>query len=162
MNENPYSAPSADTTIIPDDKGDLCEMEWKALEKLYYRSCNVSGLVALMCLGVLLYGGVLLSSNTFEGAVAIFMYALLVFYVACIVGLVNRTAWGRGLGIFVCIFSLLNIPLGTIIGLMGLFAFFKAPELFGEGRITHKAVKEAFNKRKKMRKEEKKAAKRAR
>lgn len=162
MSENPYSAPSADTTIIPEDQGDLLNMEWKALEKLYYRSCNVSGLVALMCLGVILYGSILLTSNVFEGGLAILMYAMLAFYIASIIGLYNRTSWGRGLGIFVCILSLLNIPLGTIIGIMGLFAFFKAPELFGENRITHKAVKEAFNKKKKMRKEEKRAAKRAR
>ena len=88
-----------------------------------------------------------------------FTYTLIVFHIACIIGLIGRASWGRKLGIFVCLISLIYIPLGTIIGIMGLFAFFKAPELFGEGRITHKEIKETYNTRKKMMKDEKKASK---
>jgi hypothetical protein len=160
MSENPYSAPLAETNIEPDEKNDLYKMDWKVFQKLYYRSCNVSGLVALMSLGVALYGGLAISTDVFNEGYALFIYALIGFYIACIIGLIGRTAWGRRLGIFVCCISLINIPIGTLIGLMGLFAFLKAPELFGEGRITHKELKETFNARKKMIKAEKKAAKR--
>jgi hypothetical protein len=114
-----------------------------------------------MCIGVTLYGGIVIAGDFFEGGIALFIYALIGFYIACIIGLIGRTSWGRKLGIFVCCISLINIPLGTIIGIMGLFAFFKAPELFGEGRLTHKELKKTFSTRKKMIKEEKKAAKRS-
>ena len=60
------------------------------------------------------------------------------------VGLLKRTSWGRICGIVVCVISLINIPLGTLIGVMGLFAFVKAKELFGPERITHEEVKTAF------------------
>lgn len=54
-----------------------------------------------------------------------------------------RLPW-RICGIVVCVISLINIPLGTLIGVMGLFAFVKAKELFGPERITHEEVKTAF------------------
>lgn len=61
------------------------------------------------------------------------------------------------MGIITCSLSVLNIPLGTIIGIAGLFAFIKAPELFGQNRVTHKSLKQEF----KNRKQAAKAAKQA-
>jgi hypothetical protein len=61
-----------------------------------------------------------------------------------VVGLFKRTAWGRILGIIVCVISLINIPIGTAIGAFGLFAFFGAPELFGSNRVTHRELKTEF------------------
>ena len=56
------------------------------------------------------------------------------------------------MGIIVCILTLINIPLGTVIGVVGLFAFIKAPNLFGSGRVLHKDLKTEFKLRKKARK----------
>ena len=39
---------------------------------------------------------------------------------------------------------LVSIPFGTLIGIVGLFAFFKAKELFGPDRIHHRDLKIAF------------------
>ena len=39
---------------------------------------------------------------------------------------------------------LLSIRFGTLIGIVGLFAFFKAKELFGPDRIHHRDLKIAF------------------
>jgi hypothetical protein len=39
-----------------------------------------------------------------------------------------------------------------VIGVVGLFAFIKAPNLFGSGRVLHKALKAEFKLREKARK----------
>ena len=39
---------------------------------------------------------------------------------------------------------LLSIRFGTLIGIVGLFAFFKAKELFGPDRIRHRNPKITF------------------
>jgi hypothetical protein len=41
------------------------------------------------------------------------------------VGILKRKAWGRVLGIIVSILGLLNFPLGTLIGIYGLFVLFQ-------------------------------------
>jgi len=64
-----------------------------------------------------------------------------------------RSNWGRVMGIIACAFMLLRIPIGTIIGIMGLVAFIKAKELFGPDRITHAEVKRAFKQAKRERKQ---------
>jgi hypothetical protein len=56
------------------------------------------------------------------------------------------------MGIIVCVLTLINIPLGTLIGIVGLFAFIKAPNLFGPGRVLHKDLKTEYKLRKKARK----------
>lgn len=78
------------------------------------------------------------------GGLRLFFLGLLVFYVFAIVGTLKRTSWGRVLGIICCCLMLINVPIGTIIGVIGLFAFIKAKELFGPERITHAEVKQAF------------------
>ena len=41
------------------------------------------------------------------------------------VGILKRKAWGRVLGIIISILGLLNFPLGTLIGIYGLFVLFQ-------------------------------------
>jgi hypothetical protein len=77
---------------------------------------------------------------------------LALFYLVAIIGMLKRTSWGRVMGIIVCILTLINIPLGTLIGIVGLFAFIKAPNLFGPGRVPHKDLKTEYKLRKKARK----------
>ncbi len=146
--ENPYAAPKSNTIFSESSNDRLEALNFEQVKKLYYRSCNVSGLVGLLCLGFMAIVGLLLFSEETESTFVALFVGLAVFYGLAIVGLFNRTSWGRVLGIIICILSLLQIPIGTIIGLMGLFAFFGSPELFGENRLTHKELKAEFNLRK--------------
>jgi len=151
MSENPYSAPKTEVLTENNYEGDnpLYKMDFKALQKLYYRSHNVSSIAGLMVLGVILIAFLTFKATDQDMHLNPFLLVLMVFYIVTIVGLILRSAWGRILGIIVCILSLFNLPLGTIIGIMGLFAFFKAPELFGDDRITHKDIKAVWKERKK-------------
>lgn len=150
--ENPDSAPlvkEAEATLEHPVLGDYTPAQ---LKKLYYRSCNVSAiafLIGLAVCGLLVLGFLIVTGNSPRGTAAdpgsaIIYLGFSAFYLAAFIGLVARTAWGRVLGIICCIFMLINIPIGLIIGLAGLFAFFGAKELFGAERITHKELKIAF------------------
>ena len=72
--------------------------------------------------------------------------------ICTIIGVLMLSEWGRILGITCCFLSLLIIPAGTIIGAVGLFAFFGSPELFGRNRIRHKDLEKEFYGRKKRKK----------
>jgi hypothetical protein len=72
------------------------------------------------------------------------LLALLAAHVVGIVGLVTRANWGRVVGGLLAIFSLLNVPIGTAIGIVALMAFFKGERLFGPDRITHRRLKAAM------------------
>lgn len=153
-NFNPYEAPKAKGLVDPSENdGSMLEtMDFKKLEKMYYRSHNVSGLAALMILGVLGIGFMLTRIQLDSTFMAIYI-GILAFNTVSIVGIIQRSAWGRILGIICCFLMLININvLSIIIGIMGLFAFFGAPELFGPERITHKELKEVYKRRKKERK----------
>ena len=153
-NFNPYEAPKAEGIVdVSENDGSLLEtMDFKKLEKMYYRSHNVSGLAALMILGVTVIT-VLLFSVQLEPMFKGIFFAVVVFNVITIIGIIQRSTWGRILGIIACFLMFLNLKiLSIIIGIMGLFAFFGAPELFGPDRITHKELKEVYKRRKKERK----------
>lgn len=152
---NPYSAPVVAEYAAGVEIPQFDQYTPAQLKKLYYRSCNVSCITFLMGLGCLLLSGIGINAmNDPDFAKALpmppagYLALGLLEGVAC-VGLVMRTSWGRVMGICLCILSLINIPIGTLIGLAGLFAFFGAKELFGDGRITHKSVKAAFKEMKK-------------
>jgi FtsH-binding integral membrane protein len=146
MNEtNPYSAPQTDVyanRIITDK---LQGLDFKQLKKLYHRSCNVNAITFLLGLGLIALAIVsILPDAEYETSMRFVFVGLTVFYAMAVVGLFKRTAWGRILGIIVCVISLINIPIGTAIGAFGLFAFFGAPELFGSNRVTHRELKTEF------------------
>lgn len=140
---NPYAAPVSSVSDLPLPSSLHGITDFAQLKKLYHRSCNVNGIAFLLGLGLVITAGVLaVQQHTDE--VKLILLALIAFYVPTIIGLYLRTSWGRILGIIACLLALINIPMGTIIGIMGLFAFFGAPQLFGPDRITHRAVKAQF------------------
>ena len=146
---NPYDAPEVDDLVSNEESSKFSQLNFKALQKLYYRSINVSTIAGLIILGTIGLIG-LTAQSTLAGRQFEVVYLLLsIAYVAASIGLVKRTKWGKVLGSIICCLMLLSIPLGTIIGIAGLVAFFKAPELFGKERITHKELKHEFKYRKK-------------
>ncbi len=85
----------------------------------------------------------------FGGPEIVIMAVLTVPFGIASFGLYKRENWGRILGIIGCFFTLLSIPIGTIIGVCGLFALFGSPELFGSSKLKHKELKLAFKAAKK-------------
>jgi len=146
MNEtNPYAAPETDVSVSRDVTDKLQGLDFKQLKKLYYRSCNVNAITFLLGLAVILLVVVSMLPDTGQETTMKWVFmGLAAFYASAAVGLFRRTAWGRILGIIVSLLSLINIPIGTVIGACGLFAFFGAPELFGANRITHRELKSEF------------------
>ena len=146
MNEtNPYSTPqvSVDTNHVATEK--LQGLDSAQIKKLYYRSCNVNAIAVILGLGFLILVIVSILPDARRGFAMRFGFGgLAVFYVVTIAGLFRRTAWGRILGIIACVTFLLNIPIGTAIGIFGLFAFIGAPNLFGSNRVTHRELKFEF------------------
>jgi thiol:disulfide interchange protein len=149
---NPYSAPQSDISaplVLDSQFGDL---DAKSFNKLYYRSCNVTAFAVLLLVAIVFLATAIFGPRYSN---AIPKYALIgacVFYLITSIGLFKRTSWGRIMGIIVSIISLISITLGTIIGIVGLFAFVKAPNLFGENKILHKDLKAEFKLRKKLKK----------
>lgn len=165
---NPYQAPTVAGRILAKQR-DYSELDDKALKKLFYRSSNVNAIAALMLLGgvftVSMYQG------TWDSAEAtdfpqetrrLMLLGVAVFQLIGFIGLASRTSWGKILGFVGCTLMLLNVLLGTIIGIVGLVALSKAPELFGPGRVTHKELKNEFKERKLRKKAEKREARLAR
>ncbi len=150
MNEpDPYAPPESEPpAVVTHSDSQFSHLEFAQLKKIYYRSCNVNAITVLLILGtVFLLGFALMPDNELAETRPLLL-VLSLFYGASVAGLVKRTSWGRILGIIVCILALINIPLGTLIGIFGLFAFFGAPELFGRDRVLHKDLKAAFKIRK--------------
>lgn len=153
MNEtNPYSAPQSEVSEPQVGSDQFKDLDFKQFKKLYYRSCNVNALVALLVLGLaFLVLAALMVGSKGELPQGVFI-GMAAFYAIAAAGLFKRTSWGRILGIIVCIISLISIPIGTAIGAFGLFAFFGAPQLFGRDRVTHAALKTEFKLRKAIQK----------
>jgi hypothetical protein len=155
---NPYSPPTSDISTAPDALSSFGELSDKELKKLYCRSCNVSAIAALLLLGLITMLGVTMMAEV-RDMLGYVMMGLSGLYVVAFIGIVLRTSWGRILGVIVSALSLLSLPIGTIVGAFGLFAFLGAPQLFGKNRIRHKNLKAEFKFRKKAAKEAKRAAK---
>ncbi len=139
---NPYTTPQADLSadVVASDR--FGGLEFKQLRKLYHRSCNVNAIAFLMALGFTAMAVMtLIPGGGNDTPMTLMFIGLTAFYAVALVGLFKRTGWGRILGIIVSILCLASIPIGTIVGVCGLFAFFGAPQLFGADRITHRELK---------------------
>ena len=172
QNINPDAAPDAAKFASPENplQGRLSKYSPQELKKLYYRSCNVSAISFLAIAGsafllVMLYNtGKMPGQETIEQMPGqeelkrffiTYIIALQVLgglqTIVAAIGLMMRTNWGRIIGIIVLSQNIYNVPMGTIVSVVGLFALFKAEELFGNDRITHKELKVALKELKKNR-----------
>ncbi|MBK1881640.1 hypothetical protein JIN85_04400 [Luteolibacter pohnpeiensis] len=152
---NPYAAPQVVDDAAFSANPNFADLDDKALKKLYHRSSNVNFIAGLIMLAIVFLVAIiptLSNSGGYEWWMTAIFCVVLVLYVVTAVGLVKRTNWGRTLGIIVSALSLINIPIGTIIGIAGLAAFISSPNLFGAGRVTHRELKAEFKERKRMKK----------
>ena len=145
MNVNdPYSAPK--TGLSPSVAGSdhIQAFDFKKIRKLYHRSCNVNAIAFFLALGIVFLVAVILMPNIGEDLSEGVLMGLAAVYIVALIGIFRRTSWGRIMGIIACIQFLIYIPIGSIIGIVGLFAFIGAPQLFGTNRVTHRELKSVF------------------
>ena len=149
---DPYNTPQS-AVLQEGAEIDYQAIEFSRLKKLYYRSVNLNVIAFLWLLGLgitlIMVAYSLLGSVAIGGPEIIIMAILTVPFGIAAFGLYKRENWGRILGIIGCFFTLLSIPIGTIIGICGLFALFGSPELFGSSKLKHKELKLAFKAAKK-------------
>ena len=139
--ENPY--------ITPETKQPESNMRSKQLKKLYLRSANLGTIAVLLIIGTLAYFFLLyIRSAVIDSTTAIIWGALGCFNLISAIALFKRPSWGKVCGIISCVLMLINIPIGTIIGIAGLVAISKSPELFGSRRFLHKDLKVEYKLRK--------------
>ena len=158
--DNAFAAPEVDEAARwPDEEdGHLGRLPFERLKKLYLRSCNVSGVAVLMILGAIYLIALpsLIPAEMPRNETALVFQTVLttlgILYLIGAVGIFLRARWGRIVGIIACVLMLANIPLGTIIGIIGLFAFIGAPKLFGPDRLRHGDLKQAYKAAKRERK----------
>jgi membrane-bound ClpP family serine protease len=150
MADNPFAAPKAFVRDAPID-APIPGMSPKEVRSLYFHSRNVWAVFVLNSLGLLALAFIALipafsSSGLGPGdaGTMLFVLGLVVLFSVLQYGLLVRTSWGRIGGIVMAVLSLVNIPLGTIVGIIALIAFIKGKVLFGPERITHREVKEAY------------------
>lgn len=170
MNDvNVYAPPQTDIRqSVPGINGGdaaLQDLNTKEVKKLYNNSRSIGALVFLWCLGAILmsfaaFGMIMGGRSTSAGQDDTPVAFLIVVFVgivainlAGVVGCWTRQGWGRVVGFILCALMLLNIPLGTIIGLFGLIALSGGARLFGPNRLTHQQLKAevAFRKKNNIR-----------
>ena len=112
-------------------------------------------IAVLLTLGLLIIVAAIFMDAGSLGFPAPVAIGIALFDLMVVIGLFIRSSWGMILGMVAGGFALISIPIGTIIGVMGLFAFIKAPTLFGPDRVLHNDLKAEFKHRKKLKKEAK-------
>ncbi|MBW2005306.1 MAG: hypothetical protein JRI72_12015 [Deltaproteobacteria bacterium] len=151
MQETDMFNPS-EKSEIKEKNRQLDSYSFEEVKKLYNKSRNVSAiggicvfLAVIYLLGFLLFFPSSESSQD-ELFVMVIFFGVMVFFIISAIGIFKRTNWGRTLGIIFCVLLLLAIPIGTIIGVVGIMAFSSAPELFGGNNLTHNEIEIEFNK----------------
>lgn len=164
--ENPYESPEVDVEYEkPVDHGQLNQMPFDKLKKLYYRSSNIQAIGGLMAIGTVIVTAMVFNMPEFTEGIGPFvylMYAMLGFNVLAVYCMFARPGWGRIVASIACVLMILNININIIsilFGIVGLVALTTSPQLFGEDRITHKEIKTALNDRKRQEKLRKKQEK---
>jgi len=139
---SPYAPPKSDISqpVAFDDHG----IDFRTLKKLRSHSISVR---SIGLLGALIGIGVIIATASDPTVLAISVLPVLF---AVVYSAYARPVWGRILGIVFCMFLLLGIPIGTILGIAGLVAYGGGSRLFGDDRLTHKFLESEWKRRKKL------------
>jgi len=156
MTDNVFAPPRSNVEVRTGPEA-LWAMTFKEVRRLYHASSSIRALGVLYGLG---FVGVLaallipaLTSPRGAGGsealgLVVFVAAMSALSLAAAVTSFTRPRWGRWLGIALCVINLVNVPFGTLIGILGLVAYFQGRLLFGPDRFTHKQVVEVYKQRK--------------
>lgn len=141
---NIYEQPQSDVGMENSPAFDLDKSELKSIINSWHRLivlCCFWFLAFITCLAVFIPT---ISGDPQTFYIGIFFGILGLVYLASMIGTLFKTAWGRYMGMTVCVFMLLGIPIGTVLGIMGLFGYDGAKKLFGKDALSIKAVKSAY------------------
>lgn len=155
MTDNVF-APPASTLEDRGGPDALWEMPFKELARLRNASINIRvfgflfGLGAAGSLLMVGLGGLgAARSNATPGTVIVLVILLasgLLSAAAC-AGAYARPRWGRVVGFIACAVNMIGFPLGTLIGALGLYAYYRGDKLFGPERFLHNDVVAAYKAR---------------
>ena len=108
------------------------------IERLYKNSRSLGALGVFASISIVFQIIALIGNGGGSGSgIVIAMVITATLATICAFG---RPEWGRTLGIMTCIPILIAFPIGTLLGALGIIAYSKSPELFGENRVTHKEL----------------------
>lgn len=155
--ENPYRTPE-NSGAAPANAGEfdreLSALDDLALKRLRNSSHTIGALGAFWAVLTVIQFGVaavvLLLEDGSPIVAAIFIGGGILQGIGALAAL-QRPAWGRTAGLAVSGISLLGIPLGTALGILGLIAFGRGRDLFGPGRWLHRRVEQEWKRRKRQR-----------
>jgi len=147
--ENPYKAPESDVGNVRSNdnieiKSRLYEMSDDEIKKLnkFSSDINLLGTASvLMVIGAtsLIYQGIAIDNEMPIWAIVGFIIFCVNAY-ACFM----RPSWGRAVGIISSLVLLPGIPIGTVVGYIGINATTDGALLYGEERILGSELGEAI------------------
>lgn len=130
-------------------------IETPRLKQLYNAHRSIQTLCVLWILGLIFLFIMLMVSlfspeSTMEARLgwSAILIPLIGFYLATVIGCYQRKKWARICGIIACVFALPGFPIGSLLGIIGLFAFGRSPELFGLDRLDPDELIVEYKKRK--------------
>ena len=137
--------------MISDSR--LANYDKRELRRMLHASINIRAMGGLwmlasvfaLPLGIGLLGGD--EDDVRMGVILVVLSILLVIGGICSY---RRNETAKTLFGIVSIVSLLFVPIGTILGALVVFLVFKYPEMWGENRILHRDIAQAYRDRKQL------------
>lgn len=155
MSENPYRAPESQPSIPQDSEhellsGSLNFEQYLKLKTIYRRSTRLNIFTGFVfcAAAFVIYTVATSASDFFPGQLA--FGALGGLYALAGVLLAQRTVLGRYLGFLVALTFLALFPLGTLVGIYGLWLLAVAGPIFGKKRMMHDEIKKRFRERERL------------
>ncbi len=151
--DNPYQAPQSDTRLEVAEN--FKELSYKQLKSLRNHSHSIRALNVVWFIGGLF--AIYSVFMTFAGSqvnmsnITAWQLYGVIFSILLItsITLTWRPNYSRWIGIILCVLSLFLIPLGTLLGGLGLIAFINGAALFGEHKLKHAELESEYRHRKK-------------
>lgn len=148
MTDNPYAPPTADLQPPPQSRQLFPELTTKEVKALKDHSTNIRVMGVLWVLTVLLGLFMGFSSFTENLVGSIISFAFSIGFAVLVYGCFTRPAWARIPGMVGAALSLPAFPLGTIIGALAMWSFFRGKALFGPERLIPADLAREFKYRK--------------
>lgn len=147
---NPYAAPQTDVGITPS-RANFYDIDTKSLKKLRNNSHTLRTLGLLNALAVFVILFLLIITEFFAGNMktSVIMSGSALFGIASAYSFWSRPHWGRVMGYICCAVMLIGIPIGTLVGILGIIALAQGGVLFGANRYPHGKLEKEWKYRKK-------------
>jgi len=148
-NENPYQTPESDVSIVRSNDNSannsrLYEMNDDELKKLNKFSSDINILGTASVLIVLGSTSLIYKGIAIDNEIPIWLIVGFLLFSTNAYACFMRPSWGRVVGIISSLLLLPGIPIGTVIGYIGIKATTDGTLLYGEERILASELGEAI------------------